>query len=189
MYIPLWTSFTSTHSIALNFDGSSLVCLANLWSSGTPFSLYIYDYNNGIFWYSIISFYDYNNPSSSIICCRFSSGLHISIDISLVEWIFFYLQELKQPLLTFSAILFCTRSPISSTVFWIAIFEAVLRASVNDFLVMSRIFCPYLLLRFLPAFFQWIKIYSLGHIWVQLKISLYTIIINAFSQMSFVFYH
>ena len=56
-------------------------------------------------------------------------------------------------LVILSAILFPTRSPVASAVFWSTRFEAVVSAFVANFFVMSRSFCPYLMLRFLPMFF------------------------------------
>ena len=79
--------------------------------------------------------------------------------------------------LVFSTILFPTRSPIASTVFWVAVFGPVLTTMVADFFVVSKCLCPYLLVRFLtrnknPE--HLIQIRSQ----VQLKISLFTPAIN-----------
>ena len=50
-------------------------------------------------------------------------------------------------LVILSEILFPTRSPVASAVFWSALFEAVVSASVAKFFLMPRIFCPYILQR------------------------------------------
>ena len=51
-----------------------------------------------------------------------------------------------------SAIFLPIKSPVASAGFWVALFEAVVIASVLDFLALSRSFSLYLLLKFLPMF-------------------------------------
>ena len=90
--------------------------------------------------------------------------LYISLDKELNP--FKKKRILSRSLVIFSAILFRTRSPGASVVFWIALFQAVLQAIV----VISRSFCLWLVLGFL----QRIKIHSLWHrfdLWSQLSIS------------------
>ena len=55
-------------------------------------------------------------------------------------------------LLDFSAILLTIKSPAASAIFWIALFEAVLVASVGDFLALSRSFDHTYYLNFYPYF-------------------------------------
>ena len=51
-------------------------------------------------------------------------------------------------LVILSAILLPIKSPVASAVLWIARCDAVFIAFVVDFLAVSIIFCPYLLLKF-----------------------------------------
>ena len=104
----------------------------------------------------LVYIYNYNNRSSSIICSFFSEGMIISLGIFVVELgsdFFGFFRFFKVASVIFSAIFFPTNSSVVSTVFWIALFEVVLRASVVNFFVVSRSFYSYLLLRFLLTFF------------------------------------
>ena len=87
-----------------------------------------------------------------IILCLSSGGINLSIGIS-----FSFVSELSfgevfETFVNLSAILLPIKSPVASAVFWIALFEAVLSASVADCLAWSRSFWFYLLLKFLLIF-------------------------------------
>ena len=101
--------------------------------------------------------YFYTNLNSSLICC-FSFG-----DIS----------NTRSFMNNFITII----SPVTSTVFWIALFEAVFISSVVDFLAVSRKFLRYLLHKPLLLFLAKVKIphrFYIFHLWVQLNISFCT---------------
>ena len=59
-----------------------------------------------------------------------------------------FLVDLLETIIILSAILLPTKSPIASTVFCIALLEAVVIASVADFVAVSTSFFLYLLLYF-----------------------------------------
>ena len=93
--------------------------------------------------------YYYTNLNSSIVCCLFSGVLYLSFGFSLLASSFSEcnsLEDFFEVIVTSSAILLPIKSPVASAVFWIALFEAVIIASVVDFLALSRNFWQYLLL-------------------------------------------
>ena len=120
-----------------------------------------------IFWqyisylYIYLYIYNHNNLSSLIICRCISCNMYFSFGIPLGAPInFSYLcadgYPIKQlSVVTFSAIWHPTKSPVSSTIFWIPLFETVFSASVADLFVLIDIFvhnnysdfCPHLLRR------------------------------------------
>ena len=102
--------------------------------------------------------YFYITLRTSIIFCIGSGNLFlgISLSCSFVTVSQLFLGKILETFVILSAILLPVISPAASTVFWIALFERVLGASVADCLARSRSFYPYLpltfLLMFLPIF-------------------------------------
>ena len=122
-----------------------------------PFISCLYVYNDNC-----------NNSSSSIACCCFSGGMYISLDIlvgcgvsTVVDFFGSAGVLFEGSFVIFSAILVSTGSSVASAVFWIALFETVLKVLVAKLFVMSRSFCLYLLLRFLFRLLSRIRIHSL----------------------------
>ena len=68
------------------------------------------------------------------------------------------------------AILFPIKSPVASAVFWIALFEAVLRVSVVDCLAWSKSFWLYLLLKFSLYFYPYFYHYFYPYFQQKTKI-------------------
>ena len=89
---------------------------------------------------------------SLIIFCLISEGINLplSISSSFVSELFF--GEVFETVVILSAILFRIKSPVASAVFWIALFKAVLSASVASCLAWSRSFWLCVLLKFLLIF-------------------------------------
>ena len=81
-----------------------------MWSSGSPFLLYIYIY-------IYIYIYDCNNQISSKICCCFSGGMCIFLGFYFGYVGYFRSSLVEAVYAVFSAILFPPRSPIASAVF------------------------------------------------------------------------
>ena len=130
-------------------------CLGSLWSSGNPFSLYIYN------------FYIYLSLGTSIV----------STILVVANFFGFIIAAL----VIFSVILFSPKSPVSCFVFWITAFHAVLWISVDNLVVSAKAFVPSYCSGFSPCSLQRVKMHSLWHrfhLWAQLNISLYTSIIN-----------
>ena len=74
-----------------------------------------------------------------IICFRLSGYVYLSFGISLSNLVFsvltlseLFCDGLPYTFVNWSVILLPIKSPVASPVFWIAIFEAVLTASVAD---------------------------------------------------------
>ena len=113
-------------------------------------------------------FYCYTNLNSSIICCFFFWWFvsFFGASISLLASSFFKCNSIEcnsvgdffKTLVILSAILLPIKSPVASTVFRIALFEAVFIAFVLDFLALTRHFWPYL------CFSQMTKIHIFLHI-------------------------
>ena len=84
---------------------------------------------------------NYINLRSSINLCLCSGGIYISLSISSSLFVSeLSLGEMFETFVTLSAILFPVKSLVDSAVFRIALFEAVLSASVADFFARSRSF-------------------------------------------------
>ena len=132
-YVPRNPSFFSTPFLILNLDALFYV-LSNKFI---------------IFIYSITIYYYYINLRWSIIFCLYSGDIYLPLNISpsFVSGLFFC--DVFETLVILSTILFPIKSRVASAVFSIAYFEAVLRASVADFLAWTRSFWLYLLLKFL----------------------------------------
>ena len=80
-----------------------------------------------IFWYTLLFYY--NSSVSELFCCGFFESFVILL-----------------------AILLPIKSPVAYAVFWMTLYEDVLRASVAGFWAWSRGFWLYLTLRFLLIF-------------------------------------
>lgn len=106
LYVQGSSSFTSIQFFVLNFYGWLSVLFSILWSSGTPFFLYIYEYNNHI---------------SETICCHFSGGLYVSlgvlvgsgicVDFFFSSWVLFEIAYV-----IFSGMSFSDRSSVASAI-------------------------------------------------------------------------
>ena len=159
LYVPRSSTFTSIQFFALNFDGWSFV-----W-----FSKYM------ILWHSILSLYvyDYSNPSLSIIFYRHYGRMCLSIDI--FSTVNFFGSSRLRFVIVF-AISFPTRSPAAaSAIFGIVLVDAVLSASVDNFIVASRSFCPYLLLKLLlllqKFFSRGMEFWSVNHVSIYVTLN------------------
>ena len=89
---------------------------------------------NSLF-FDILLLYYYTSLNSSIICSLFAGDMCLSFgasDSSLAS-LFCGFLDFLETLVILSAILLPIKSPVSSAVFWIALFEAVFIASVADF--------------------------------------------------------
>ena len=117
----------------------------------------------------------YVNLNSWIICCLFSGDIYFSFGISISSKLLFcecnFLEYFEAHVILF-VILLPIKSPVAYAVFWIPLFEAVFIASVVDFIVLSRSFWLYLLLKFLSMFlakdknsYSFTYILSLG--WIE----------------------
>ena len=78
------------------------------------------------------------NRSSSIIFCHFPGAIHTSlcmlVDCRICTDFFLSSRALfAATFVIFFSIFVLTRSAVTSSIFWIALFEAVLRALVSDF--------------------------------------------------------
>ena len=125
-----------------------------------------------------IPLFYYINLRSSIILWLCSEDICLSLYISLSIPVFsssfatgLFCGEVLETFLILSAILLSIKSPVASAVFWIALFEAVLNASIADGLAWSGSFWLYLLLKFFyfcqyffPYSWQKTKTHSLLHI-------------------------
>ena len=114
-----------------------------------------------LLFFDIPLLYHYINLRSSIIFCLFSGDMYFSLGIYLSIPIFFasfvtvselFFSKILEGFLILSAIFLPIKSSVAFAVFWIALFEAVLSASVAVFVAWSRSFCFYLLLKFLLIF-------------------------------------
>ena len=98
--------------------------------------------------------YYYINLRSSIIFCSFSWDIYLSLDIIILLSIvseFFY-GKVVETFAILAVILLRIQSLVAKVIFWIALFEAVLSASVGNYFAWSRGFFLYLLLTFLLIF-------------------------------------
>ena len=134
----LWElPFILTQFLVLNLDGW-FWCLTNL------------------LFFDITLLYYYILLKSSIIFCLFSGNICLSLRISLWGLLFSssfltvseLFCEVLEAFEIFYAILLLIKSPVASTVFIIALFEAVLSASVANCSAWSRSFWLYLPLKF-----------------------------------------
>ena len=100
-------------------------------------------YLTKLLFFDIPLLYYYINLTSSINFCLFSGDIYLSFGISISKsCIFCFTFNCFWTILwwgfwdfsDFSEILLSTKSPVASAVFWIALFEVVLSASVVDFL-------------------------------------------------------
>ena len=105
-----------------------------------------------LLYYIIIFLCYYINLRLSIIFSHFSGDIYLSLSIS--SWFVtqLFCTAVLEALVILSAISFPSKSPVASAVFWIALFEAVLSASVADYLTWSRSFWLYLLVKILLVF-------------------------------------
>ena len=99
------------------------------------------------------------NFNSSIICCLSSGDIYLFLWVVLLTsssvWLLLcnsFANFFFEALVILSTILLPIKSTVASAVFWIGLFDAVFITSVVDFLVPSRNFWPYLLLKLLPMF-------------------------------------
>ena len=129
LYVPLDSSFLSTQFFVLNLDS---------WFGVLSNKFIIFD---------IQLLYYYTNLNSSIISYLFYGDIYLSFGISVLSSFVFKCNSFKcnsfgdfETLITWSAILLPIKSPVSSAVFWIILFEAVFIASVVDFLALPKIF-------------------------------------------------
>ena len=153
-----------------NLNSSIICCL----SSGDMYLSYNFNFNSPIiFLYFYIFLYKYffgTNLNSSIISCLSYEDMYLffgtcfglalptsfglALPVSTIVLPFYNsLVDFFQTLHILSGILLQIESPVSSVVFWIALFDAVFISSDVDLLALSRSFWPYLLLKFLPMFF------------------------------------
>ena len=109
-----------------------------------------------LFWFFDISLlYYYFNLESSIISFLFSGDMSLSdsfvtvSELCCCEFFETFVILPSYDLATATAVLLPIKSPVASAAFWIALFEAVLKASVADCLAWSRSFWLYLPLKFL----------------------------------------
>ena len=118
-------------------------------------------YLTSLLLFDIPLLYCHINLASSIIFYLSSVDIYLSLDISLSNPIYFLLfvtvselfcGEIFETFVILSAILLPIKSPIASAIFRIAVFEAVLSASVANYLAWSRSFWLCLLLKFLLIF-------------------------------------
>ena len=114
-----------------------------------------------------LSFFDipllcyYINLEWWIICCLFGRYASFVWHFSIKSYIFCFTFKCFWTILWWtswyfvvtSAILLPAKSTVASAFFWIALFEAVLSASVTDCSTCSRSFWLYLLLKFLIVIF------------------------------------
>ena len=114
-----------------------------------------------ISWYSIIVLlYCYVNHRSSIVFCPPSGDIYFSLGISLscsfLTVAELFCGEVFETFVLLPAILLRIISPFMFSIFWIVLFEAVLSASVGNYLAWLRSFwlslAPKFLLLFLPIF-------------------------------------
>ena len=134
--------------------------------------------------------YQYINLRLSIIFGLSSEDIYLSLSISSSFVPELYCGEVFETLVILSAILFPIKSPVASAVFWIAVFEAVLSASVAACLAWSRSSWLYLLSKFylyfyqyfFPYFWQKTKIHSLLKIldfgWIEYRVIFYMLYFN-----------
>ena len=126
LYVPRYLSFISTQFLVANFDDWFVV-------SSKKFI---------ILWYSIIILYYHINLRSSIIFCLSFGEIYLSLSVPFSFVFNFILFFIRFPI----------KSPVASAIFWFALFEAVLYASVPDCLAWSRNFWLCLWLKFLLIF-------------------------------------
>ena len=106
-----------------------------------------------------ISLLYYNfNLTSLIVCWLYSGNIYLSVGIfrtnvvlslSILSVSEFLYDKLFDTFVIVSAILLPMQSLVTSTVFWIVLFEVVLSASVADCLAWLRCFWLYVLINFL----------------------------------------
>ena len=126
--------------------------------------------SNNLLFFGISLLYYYINLKSLIIFCISYGDIYLFLDIFFIKSCIFFVSFsavselfsgevfetfailLLLDLFTRSAILLPIKSPFASAVFWIALFEAVLTASVADCLVWSRSFWLHLLFKVLLIF-------------------------------------
>ena len=126
--------------------------------------------SNNLLFFGISLLYYYINLKSLIILCISFGDIYLFLDIFFIKSCIFFVSFsavselfsgevfetfailLLLDLFTRSAILLPIKSPFASAVFWIALFEAVLTASVADCLVWSRSFWLHLLFKVLLIF-------------------------------------
>ena len=95
-----------------------------------------------LLFFDIALLYYYTNLNSSIICSLFSGDIYVFIGFS-ISFSFCERDSLVnflESLVVLSAILLPIKSPVASSVFWIAVFETVFIVLVVDFLAVSRRF-------------------------------------------------
>ena len=83
--------------------------------------------------------YYYGSLNSSIICCLFSGDMYLSFGVSDSSFTSIFcdrnfVEEFFETLVILSPILLLIKSPITSAIFWIALFEVVFIACIVDFL-------------------------------------------------------
>ena len=106
-----------------------------------------------IFHYYIIT--NYTNLKSLITCCLSLGDMYLSFctSISLLASSFCEcLEDFFKTFVVLSAILSPVKSAVASTVFWIALLEAVFIASVVNFLHYQDVFDYIYYLNFYPCF-------------------------------------
>ena len=128
-----------------------------------------------LLFFGIPLLYYYIILKSSINFCLSSGDIYLSLVISLSCLIFpfsfiiifeLFYGDIFETFIILSAIFLPIKSPVASAVFWIALFEAVLSASISDCLASSRRFWLYLPLKFVFIFLPFF-----GHIfWQKAKI-------------------
>ena len=96
----------------------------------------VYCLTNLLF-FDIPLLYYYTNLNSSIICCLSSGDMYLFLWVvistsSSVSSFGNFLLDFLEALVILSAILLPIKSPVASAVFWIALFEAVISASVAN---------------------------------------------------------
>ena len=146
LYVSRAPSFISTQFFVLNLHG---------WFGVLSYKLIV-------FWYSIIILLI--NRWSSIIFCLPSGDIYLSLGVflpcSFVTVSELFRCEDFEVFVILSAVLLPIKSSAASAFFWIALFEAVLSASVADCLAWSRSFWLYLPLKFflifLPIFLPYV---------------------------------
>ena len=100
---------------------------------------FLYCLASSFFIYSIILYYSIN-LKSLIIFCYCSGDIHLSLNIYSLFVSELLVVKVFETLVSSLGISFPIKSPVASAVLWIAVFEAVLSASVADCLAWLRSF-------------------------------------------------
>ena len=134
-----------------SLDGWSLLLRNKLWSSYTPFSRFIFIIIIFKFIINLLLFlWRYYLSFGIPVACTNILSICMAVEFLGSSRIF-----TEVAFVIFSAILLPTRSPVPSAAYWIALYDAVLRAA--NFFVLLRSFCLCLMLKLLLMYFAKVK--------------------------------